>query len=53
MEDSSESLCKEKDEREIVEKDSPRSIDCIDGVLSMLKAGKFNIDVSIGYSEKQ
>lgn len=53
VEDSSKSLCKEKDEKEKVEKDSPRSIDCIEGVLSMLKAGKFNIGLSIGYSEKQ
>lgn len=51
VDDSSKSLCKEKDEK--VEKGSPRSIDCIEGVLSMLKAGKFNIGISVGYSEKQ
>ena len=52
VEDSSKSLYKEKDEKEKVEKDSSRSIDSVEYVLSMLKAGKFNIGISVGYSEK-
>lgn len=53
VENSSKSLCKKWDETEKNKKDSPRSIDCIESVLSMLKAGKFNIGISVGYSEKQ
>lgn len=47
---SSKSLCKNEDEKEKDKKDSPRIVDCIESVLSMLKAGKINIDISVGYS---
>lgn len=53
VEESSKSLCKKEDEKEKVKKESPRSIDFVEYVLSMLKSGKINIGISVGYSEKQ
>lgn len=53
VEASSKSLCKNEDEKEKVKKESPRSIDFVEYVLSMLKYGKINIVISVGYDENR